>query len=120
MARTVIQITADPSYLYALCDDGEIFRLVNHLWQPMAPIPQDDPRPGTGRNPDLILSRMNSQAARRQRAGGALLVPRRCSLRHSAAPSRVSKAGAVSKDNIFCRGRFGAVGHDKESEKSPV
>jgi hypothetical protein len=27
MARTVIQITADPSYLYALCDDGEIFRL---------------------------------------------------------------------------------------------
>jgi hypothetical protein len=44
MARTVIQITADPSYLYALCDDGEIFRLVNNLWQPMAPIPQDDPR----------------------------------------------------------------------------
>jgi hypothetical protein len=25
MPRTVIQITADPSYLYALCDDGEIF-----------------------------------------------------------------------------------------------
>jgi hypothetical protein len=45
MARTVIQITADPSYRYALCDDGEIFRLVNHLWQPMALIPQDDPRP---------------------------------------------------------------------------
>jgi hypothetical protein len=43
MARTVIQITADPSYLYALCDDGEIFRLVNHAWQPMAPIPQDEP-----------------------------------------------------------------------------
>jgi hypothetical protein len=47
MARTVIQITADPSYLYALCDDGEIFRLVNHAWQPMAPIPQDDPPRGT-------------------------------------------------------------------------
>jgi hypothetical protein len=44
MARSVIQITADPSYLYALCDDGEIFRLVNHAWQPMAPIPQDDLR----------------------------------------------------------------------------
>jgi hypothetical protein len=44
MARSVIQITADPSYLYALCDDGEIFRLVNHAWQPMAPIPQDHPR----------------------------------------------------------------------------
>jgi hypothetical protein len=44
MARTVIQITADPSYLYALCDDGEIFRLVNRAWQPMAAIPQDGPR----------------------------------------------------------------------------
>jgi hypothetical protein len=43
MARTVIQIAADPSYLYALCDDGQIFRLVNRLWEPMAPIPQDDP-----------------------------------------------------------------------------
>jgi hypothetical protein len=42
MARTIVQITADPSYLYALCDDGEIFRLVNHAWQPMALIPQDD------------------------------------------------------------------------------
>jgi hypothetical protein len=42
MARTVVQITADPSYLYALCDDGEIFRLVNHAWQPMVPIPQGD------------------------------------------------------------------------------
>jgi hypothetical protein len=50
MARTVIQIAADPSYLYALCDDGEIFRLVNHVWQPMAPIPQDDPR-DTGPKP---------------------------------------------------------------------
>ena len=38
MARTVIQIAADPSYLYALCNDGQIFRLVNHVWQPMAPI----------------------------------------------------------------------------------
>jgi hypothetical protein len=36
MARTVIQIAADPSYLYALCSDGEIFRLVNDVWQPMA------------------------------------------------------------------------------------
>jgi hypothetical protein len=50
MARTVIQIAADPSYLYALCNDGEIFRLVNHVWQPMAPIPQDDPR-DTGAKP---------------------------------------------------------------------
>jgi hypothetical protein len=24
-ARTVIEITADPSYLYALCDDGRLF-----------------------------------------------------------------------------------------------
>jgi hypothetical protein len=44
MARTVVQIAADPSYLYALCDDGEIFRLVNQTWQPIAPIPQGDPR----------------------------------------------------------------------------
>jgi hypothetical protein len=47
VARTVIQIAADPSYLYALCNDGQIFRLVNHVWQPMAPIPQDEkPKPG--------------------------------------------------------------------------
>jgi hypothetical protein len=51
MARSVVQITADPSYLYALCDDGEIFRLVNHAWQPMAPIPQGDLR-----NPGRLLS----------------------------------------------------------------
>jgi hypothetical protein len=44
MARNVVQIAADPSYLYALCDDGEIFRLVNNVWKPMAPIPQGDPR----------------------------------------------------------------------------
>jgi hypothetical protein len=44
MARIVIQIGADPSYLYVLCNDGEIFRLVNHVWQAMPPIPQDDPR----------------------------------------------------------------------------
>jgi hypothetical protein len=50
MARTVIQIAADPSYLYALCDDGQIFRLVNRVWEPMAPIPQDDPR-DTGSKP---------------------------------------------------------------------
>jgi hypothetical protein len=50
MARTVIQIAADPSYLDALCDDGVIFRLVNHVWQAMAPIPQGDigPRPKPG------------------------------------------------------------------------
>jgi hypothetical protein len=44
MARTIVQITADPSYLYALCDDGEIFRRVNHAWQPMVTIPQGDLR----------------------------------------------------------------------------
>lgn len=27
MTRKIVQIAADPSYLYALCDDGEIFRL---------------------------------------------------------------------------------------------
>jgi hypothetical protein len=42
MPRTVVQIAADPSYLYALCNDGQIFRLVNHAWQPLVPIPQDD------------------------------------------------------------------------------
>jgi len=54
MARNVVQIAADPSYLYALCDDGEIFRLVNHVWQPMAPIPQGDPRQASipSRRPD--------------------------------------------------------------------
>ena len=51
MTRNVVQIAADPSYLYALCDDGEIFRLVNHVWQPMAPIPQGDPRQAP--NPSL-------------------------------------------------------------------
>jgi hypothetical protein len=61
MARSVIQIAADPSYLYALCDDGEIFRLVSHAWQPMAPIPQEQPR-SAGRNPDLIPTKINSQA----------------------------------------------------------
>jgi hypothetical protein len=50
MARTVIQIAADPSYLYVLCNHGEIFRLVNHVWQAMPPIPQDDPR-DTGSKP---------------------------------------------------------------------
>jgi hypothetical protein len=55
MARTVIQIAADPSYLYALCNDGEIFRLVNHVWQPMTPIPQDDPRDtGSKQKPGFI------------------------------------------------------------------
>jgi hypothetical protein len=44
MTRTVVQIAADPSYLYALCDDGEIFRMVNHAWQPIAPVPQGDLR----------------------------------------------------------------------------
>ena len=29
-------------YVYALCDDGQIFRLVNYAWQPLAAIPQDD------------------------------------------------------------------------------
>jgi hypothetical protein len=56
MARTVIQIAADPSYLDALCNDGQIFRLVNHVWQPMAPIPQDDQRE-TGSRPARIYPR---------------------------------------------------------------
>jgi hypothetical protein len=55
MARTVILIAADPSYLYALCNDGEVFRLVNHVWQPVAPIHQDDPRdPGARPKPGFI------------------------------------------------------------------
>jgi hypothetical protein len=36
MPRTVIQIAADPSYLYALCNDGEIFRLVKPRFGPDA------------------------------------------------------------------------------------
>jgi hypothetical protein len=44
MARTVIQIAADPSYLYALCNDGKSFWLVNHVWAADGRIPQDDPR----------------------------------------------------------------------------
>jgi hypothetical protein len=62
MARTIVQITADPSYLYALCDDGEIFRLVNHAWQPMAPIPQGDFR-AAGMLESANVSRTNSRAA---------------------------------------------------------
>jgi hypothetical protein len=62
MARTIVQITADPSYLYALCDDGEIFRLVNHAWQPMAPIPQGDFR-AAGIPESANLSRTNTPAA---------------------------------------------------------
>jgi hypothetical protein len=65
MARTVIQISADPSYLYALCDDGEIFRLVNHAWQPRPQSLKTIRGPlGPRRNPDLILLRMNSRAAK--------------------------------------------------------
>jgi hypothetical protein len=53
VTRKIVQIAADPSYLYALCDDGEIFRLVNHVWQPMAPIPQGDPRQAA--NPSRLV-----------------------------------------------------------------
>jgi hypothetical protein len=55
VTRNVVQIAADPSYLYALCYDGEIFRLVNHVWQPMAPSPQGDPRQAP--NPSFFFVR---------------------------------------------------------------
>ena len=62
MARTVIQITADPSYLSSLCDDGKIFRLLNHAWPLMTTIPRDDPpTAGSGIN----ASATNSEAAHR-------------------------------------------------------
>jgi hypothetical protein len=44
MARQVIQIAADTGQIYALCDDGEIFRFSGETWHPVSPIPQGDPR----------------------------------------------------------------------------
>ena len=69
MARTVIQIAADPSYLYALCNDGQIFRLVNHVWQPMAPIPQDDQRETASRPRSGFLPIADEPAAETPLAG---------------------------------------------------
>jgi hypothetical protein len=50
MARTVIQIAANQDRLFALCDDGQIFKLSGDTWHPVAPIPQDDAR-DTGSKP---------------------------------------------------------------------
>jgi hypothetical protein len=44
MARQVIQIASDTGQIYALCDDGEIFRFSGETWHHVSPIPQGDPR----------------------------------------------------------------------------
>jgi hypothetical protein len=44
MARTVIQIAANQDRLFALCDDGQIFKLNGDTWDLVAPIPQGGPR----------------------------------------------------------------------------
>jgi hypothetical protein len=44
MTRKVVQIAANPDRLYALCDDGEVFRLIgDDTWHHVTPIPQGDP-----------------------------------------------------------------------------
>jgi hypothetical protein len=47
MARQVIQIAADTGQIYALCDDGEIFRFSGETWHHVSPFPQGDPRDAT-------------------------------------------------------------------------
>jgi hypothetical protein len=47
MARQVVQIAADTGQIYALCDDGEIFRFSGETWHHVSPIPQGDPRDAT-------------------------------------------------------------------------
>jgi hypothetical protein len=47
MARQVIQIASDTGQIYALCDDGEIFRFSGETWHHVSPIPQGDPRDAT-------------------------------------------------------------------------
>lgn len=55
MARTVIQIAANQDRLFALCDDGQIFKLTGDTWHPVAPIPQGGPRDtGSGPRPGFI------------------------------------------------------------------
>ena len=44
MARQVVQIAADTGQIYALCDDGEVFRFSGETWHHVSPIPQGDPR----------------------------------------------------------------------------
>jgi hypothetical protein len=40
MTRKVIQITANSTHLYALCDDGKIFQLTGTAWSEVTAIPQ--------------------------------------------------------------------------------
>jgi hypothetical protein len=55
MARTVIQIAANSDSLFALCDDGQIFKLSGDTWHLVAPIPQGGPRDaGSKQKPGFI------------------------------------------------------------------
>ena len=40
MTRKVIQIAANSTHLYALCDDGKIFQLTGVGWSEITAIPQ--------------------------------------------------------------------------------
>jgi hypothetical protein len=40
MTRKVIQIAANPTHLFALCDDGRIFQLTGSAWSEVTSIPQ--------------------------------------------------------------------------------
>jgi hypothetical protein len=44
MTRKVTQIAASSSRLYALCDDGELFRFGGQAWAAVPPIPQGKPK----------------------------------------------------------------------------
>jgi len=41
MARKVIQIALSNTNLYALCDDGKIYRMMGGEWLLMVAVPQD-------------------------------------------------------------------------------
>ena len=40
MTRRVVQIAANPTHLFALCDDGKIFQLAGAAWNEVPAIPQ--------------------------------------------------------------------------------
>jgi hypothetical protein len=57
MARTVVQIAANQDRLFALCDDGQIFKLSGDTWQPVSPVPQGGPRDtGSKRKPGFVVA----------------------------------------------------------------
>jgi hypothetical protein len=44
MARKVIQIATSRAHLYALCDDGMIYQLIDGGWESVVAVPRDGPQ----------------------------------------------------------------------------